>query len=180
MSFHFHVLFCVVLGQLLIDRGVWSKFCIFLCEGLPLMLHRCYSVFICRNWVQYFANILHSNSCFSIGNQRWSWVMQAYIILWGVWRVQREYDFIITGENSNRGNCEKLYFWNSELALALSSCLALLLFRIIYSTLCQWIFKLIEVLNGTVYIPIYTSWSYPRRCKSSLQLWECGIAHVVN
>lgn len=159
------------------QRFVITELCLFPYEGLPVMLHRCYSVFICKNQVHCFAHIPHLNFHFSIGDRRWLWVMQVYIILWGVWRARREYDFIITGGNWNRGNCEKSCSSRFELFFPFTSCLTLLLCKIVYRNLCHWVCKLIEVLSDTV-IPVCTSLSYPRRLKS-LQLWEHEITHLV-
>jgi len=108
-------------------RFVITELCLFPYEGLPVMSRSCYSVFICKYPAHCFACIPHLNSNFSIGDWRWSWVMQVYIILWGVWRARREYDFIITGGNWNRGNCKKSCSWSSELFFPFASCLTLLL-----------------------------------------------------
>jgi hypothetical protein len=180
----FNSCYCFVcLSCFLFLVNIWQRFvitelCLFPYEGLPVMSHRCYSVFICKNQVQCFTHIPHLNFHFSIGNRRWLWVMQVYIILWGVWRAQREYDFIITGGNWNRGNCEKSCSSSSVLVFPFTSRLTLLLCEIVYSNLCHWVCKLSEVLNDTV-IPVCTLLSYPRRLKSSLQLWEHEITHLL-
>jgi len=98
------------------QRFVITELCFFPYEGVPVMSHRCYSVFVCKNLVHCFAHIPHLNLNFrfSIGDRKWLWAMQVYIILWGVWRARREYDFIITGGNWNRGNCEKSCSSSSE------------------------------------------------------------------